>query len=189
MSTCLDQAADDDNAAVLTAALNGDTAAWEEILRRYERTVRAAVACYRPTPADAADAVQNTWLRLFERASTIRDPERLGGWLATTARREYLALLRHQRSECPSATIDAERGATEPTPEALAILAETRRRVRRATEALPARPRALIDALYYLPCSSYADIARHTGMPIGSIGPTRLRTLRCLRRHITATDG
>ena len=42
----------------------------------------------------------------------------------------------------------------------------------------------LIDALYYLPCSSYADIARHTGMPIGSIGPTRQRTLRCLRRHI-----
>jgi hypothetical protein len=67
----------------------------------------------------------------------------------------------------------------------VAITTETRRQVRLATDALPNRPRALIDALYYHPCGSYADVARHTGIPIGSIGPTRLRTLRCLRRHIT----
>lgn len=49
---------------------------------------------------------------------------------------------------------------------------------------LSARSRILINALYYHPCGSYADVARHTGMPIGSIGPTRLRTLRCLRTSL-----
>jgi RNA polymerase sigma factor (sigma-70 family) len=147
--------------------------------------VRAAVASYQPTSADAADAIQNTWLRLFEHAATIRDPEKLGGWLTTTARREYLALIRRQRTEHPVATIDTGHPCPEPAPEAVAITTETRRQVRLATDALPTRPRALIDALCYHPCGSYADVARHTGIRIGSIGPTRLRTLRCLRRHIT----
>jgi RNA polymerase sigma factor (sigma-70 family) len=189
MQTRLDPITADRNAAVLAAARAGDKAAWEEIVHRYDRLVRAAVATYRPTPTDAADAIQNTWLRLFEHAATIRDPEKLGGWLTTTARRECLALIRRQHNERPIGAIDTGQPSAEPTPEARAILADTRRQVRLATEALPPRPRALIDALYYRPCSSYAEAARHLGMPIGTIGPTRLRTLRCLRRHITSAAG
>ena len=34
--------------------------------------------------ADAADAVQTAWLRLVEKLDDIREPERLGSWLATT---------------------------------------------------------------------------------------------------------
>jgi RNA polymerase sigma factor (sigma-70 family) len=166
--------------AVLQAAQAGDSRAWEELLRRYGDLVRAAVARYRLNAGDSADAVQNTWLRLIERATTIRDPEKLGGWLATTARRECLALIRRQRIECPLATIDTGWPSPEPTPEAMAITSETRRHVRSATNTLADRPRALIDALYYRPCSDYAEVARRTGMPIGSIGPTRLRTLRGL---------
>jgi len=56
--------------------------------------------------------------------------------------------------------------------------------VRSATGALPGRPRTLIDALYYQPQASYAEVARRTGMAIGSIGPTRIRTLRYLRRSL-----
>lgn len=172
------------NAALLGAVGNGDNTAWDEIVRRYEGVVRATVATYRLAPADAADAIQNTWLRLFEHAATVRDPEKLGGWLTTTARRECLALIRHQRIEHPSDTINTDLRCADPTPEAVVITAETRRHVRLATNALSARSRILINALYYHPCGSYADVARHTGMPIGSIGPTRLRTLRCLRTSL-----
>ena len=174
------------NAVLLTAARAGDKTAWDGIIRRYDGAVRAAVASYRPTPADAADAIQNTWLRLLEHNATIRNPEKLGGWLMTTARRECLAQIRHQRTERPLATIDTDQPSPEPTPETMAIRTETRRHLRSATDALSSRPRALIDALYYRPCSNYTEVAHHTGMPIGSIGPTRLRTLRCLRRHLTA---
>src|SRR6476660_5729059 len=105
------------NRAVLGAARTGDKTAWDEIVRRYEGSVRAAVASYRLNPADAADAVQNSWLRLLEYASTIRDPEKLGGWLTTTARRECLALIRHRSIERPSAVIDSDHASLEPTPE------------------------------------------------------------------------
>ena len=136
-------------------------------------------------PADTADAIQNTWLRLFERAATIRNPDTLGGWLTTTARRECLALIRRQRAERPVATIDIGQPAPDPTPEAAMVTAEAQRHVRLATDTLSDRQRALIDALYYHPVGTYADVGRHTGMPIGSIGPTHQRAIRCLRHRLS----
>ena len=171
------------NAMLLDAARHGDAAAWTALIRRYEGTVRAVVAGYRLGAAESADAVQNTWLRLVEHSAAIRDAEKLGGWLGTTARRECLAILRLHRIE--PATPDVDQVCPAPTPEAAAIFAETRRRVRSATEALSGRPRTLIDALYYQPHVGYADVARRTGVPIGSIGPTRLRALQHLRHSLS----
>jgi RNA polymerase sigma factor (sigma-70 family) len=175
----------DTNATILGAACAGDASAWEELVRRYHGAVRAAVGSYRLKPADTADAVQNTWLRLLERGATIRNPEMLGGWLTTTARRECLALIRRQQAEYPRATIDTGQPAADPTPEAAVITSEAQRHVRSATNTLSDRQRRLIDALYLHPVGSYADVGRHTGMPIGSVGPTHLRAIRCLRHRLS----
>jgi RNA polymerase sigma factor (sigma-70 family) len=87
------------SADLLARASDGDAMAWEELFRRYNRLVRSTVASFRLQEADADEAVQNTWLRVMERMDTIRDPERLGGWLATTASRECLALIRRRHRE------------------------------------------------------------------------------------------
>jgi RNA polymerase sigma factor (sigma-70 family) len=171
------------NAALFAAARTGDEGAWPELVRRYDGLIRAVVSQFSMNSADSGDAAQNTWLRLFERAATVREPEKLGAWLATTARRECLAIVQ-RRVEYPKATEDLDRPSPDPTPEAAVIAAEMRVHVRAATDALPGRPRALIDALYYRPRSSYAEVGDLTGMPIGSIGPTRIRALRHLRRTL-----
>lgn len=71
-----------------------DQAAWQEIVRRYHGLVHARVRLFRLQDADAHDAVQMTWLRLMENCQRIQYPEYLGSWLATTASRECLAILR-----------------------------------------------------------------------------------------------
>ena len=48
---------------LVRAAADGDGRAWGEIVVRYGDLVRATVAGFRLQQADAADAVQNTWLR------------------------------------------------------------------------------------------------------------------------------
>ena len=90
---------DTDIAVVFSAARNGEPAAWTELVRRYRPVIQAAVVPFRLGDADTADVVQTTWLRLLEYGHSVRDPERLGGWLATTARRESLAVLRRRRGE------------------------------------------------------------------------------------------
>src|SRR4051794_31094466 len=68
-----------------------DPEAWQEIVRRYRGMVGKVARSYRLSDADTADVMQNTWLRAFERLETVREPDRLSGWPATTARRGGLA--------------------------------------------------------------------------------------------------
>ena len=80
------------------------------------------ISGYRLQEADARDATQRTWLRMLENHQQIREPEALGGWLKTTARRECLRILAEQRrteplperTEYPDAAADVERTVIEP---------------------------------------------------------------------------
>jgi RNA polymerase sigma factor (sigma-70 family) len=175
-----------DNADLLERIACGDAAAFVELMRRYDALVGATVRNCHLSHADAADAVQNTWMRLLERSSTIREPEKLGGWLATTARRECLVEIRRRRHELQYDPSGMEYPCLDPTPEDLAIREDTRRALRHATEGLVGRARELINALYSDPTvEHYTDLAKHLQMPIGSIGPTRARALRSLRRELS----
>jgi RNA polymerase sigma factor (sigma-70 family) len=165
-------------AALLHAADQKRSSAWEELFRRYNGLVRSTVASFRLQEADAQDAVQNTWLRVMERMSTIRDPERLGGWLATTATRECLALIRRRQREIPDEGAGKRLAATQEGPEVAVVADETRRAVHTAVGELPERRQLLIQHLFYQPEASYAEVSHATGMPPGSIGPTRRRLLR-----------
>jgi RNA polymerase sigma factor (sigma-70 family) len=169
---------------VLRAATAGNRLAWEELISRYRGLVRSTIASFRFRESDAADAEQNTWVRLLESAPAIRDPEKLGGWLATTASRECLAQLRRSRREVASETLDLEPTLPSRTPEAVVITDETHRAVRAAVAGLGGRRGVLINALFFQPELSYAQIAHETGTPIGSIGPIRGRVLQRLRRAL-----
>jgi RNA polymerase sigma factor (sigma-70 family) len=182
-------AAEDDRTGVadlLFAAAGGDQQAWAELVARYTAVVTAVVSGFRLQESDAADVVQNTWLRLLTYSATIREPEKLGGWLATTARREALGLIRRSRAEMASATAGDTVVDSAPSPEEAVMTAETRAAVRAAAGELTGRRRLLVDVLFYQPPQSYEEVSRRTGMPLGSIGPTRRRTLQELHQLLHA---
>ena len=166
---------------LVEAAADGDGRAWAEIVARYADLVRATVAGFRLQQADAADAVQNTWLRALERIGTVREPERLGGWLTTTAARECLGTLRRSKRELPVDAFVDQVAWTGPTPETRVLHAERDRAVDDAVAQLPTRRRELVHAIFGPTEVDYAQISRSTGMPLGSIGPTRGRALVELR--------
>lgn len=170
---------------LLPRAGEGDPGAWEEILRRYSTLVWATVRSFHLQDADTRDAVQTTWLRLAENAHRIRHPQRLGAWLATTARRECLRVLRHLTS-IPHFSETVLEVATDPStgPEHLAIEAETTRWLWEHVDELPPRRRTVLRALFTDSPRPYADIATTTGIPPGGIGPTRNRALQQLRENL-----
>jgi len=172
-------------ADVLSGIHDGDPAAWDEILRRYGKLVSTTVRSFRLQQADAVDAMQMTWLRLAENAHRVQFPERLGGWLATTARRECLHILR-QAKLAPIFTDVAPEPAFDPSvgPEQRVIDAETTQTLRKLIEELSPLRRTLIRMLFTDNPCSYDEVARITGMPLGGIGPTRARALRQLRDRL-----
>jgi RNA polymerase sigma factor (sigma-70 family) len=169
-------------ADLLPRASDGDPGAWEEIVRRYGGLVSATVRSFRLQDNDALDAVQMTWLRLAENAHRVQFPERLGAWLVTTARRECLRILR-DRAKLASAPLDIDTVADSSVgPEQHVIDMDTAQMLRDLVAELEPRKRNLLQALFTDNPQPYAEIARATGIPIGSIGPTRARALRRLRR-------
>src|SRR5689334_2557055 len=79
---------------LLAAVADRDPVAWRILVHRHQRLLMHVVSRYRLPPEEVADVVQTTWLRLFENLDHIRDPERLPGWLATTASRVALVASR-----------------------------------------------------------------------------------------------
>jgi len=70
-------------AALRTAAIRGDLAAFEQLVARYERVVFGLALRLTGNTEDARDAVQGVFLRMHRKLHTV-DPERsLGPWLYT----------------------------------------------------------------------------------------------------------
>jgi RNA polymerase sigma factor (sigma-70 family) len=184
---CVPADAAESAADLLLGISNGDPAAWDEILRRYGKLVHTTVRSFRLQEADALDAMQMTWLRLTENADQVQLPERLGGWLATTARRECLHIIRkiklgpNHTDVAPETVSDRSAG-----PEQRAIDAGTTRTLRELIDELSPLRRTLIRMLFADEPCSYDEIARITGIPLGGIGPTRARALRQLRDKLDA---
>jgi DNA-directed RNA polymerase specialized sigma24 family protein len=101
--------------------------------------------------------------------------------LTTTAARECLAVLRRSKRELPVDAFVDQLAWTGPTPETRVLRDERDRAVDAAVAKLPTRRRQLVDAIFRGPDADYAQVSQATGMPVGSIGPTRGRALVELR--------
>jgi len=169
---------------IVRAAAGGDQRAWDQLVERYSGLVWNVARAHRLDPAEAADVVQTSWLRLVENLGEIRTPAGVGAWLATTARREALRSIR-QTGRCrPSDQMEA---LAPPDPTAIddALLeAERDAELWAAFGRLRAGDQALLRLLVADPAPSYEEIGAALEMPIGSIGPTRARALERLRGEL-----
>ncbi|SER04847.1 RNA polymerase sigma factor, sigma-70 family [Lentzea xinjiangensis] len=174
--------------AALAAAARGDQAAWDGLVKQFSGLLWSIARAYRLNDADAADAVQCTWVKLVEHLDRIAEPERLAGWLATTARHECLQLIRRAgRLPEPSEEI-ADSPDPAPAVDHALIVGERNAALWRVFEELPDRCRRLLRVLMASPPPAYADVALALDMPVGSIGPIRQRCLNRLKALVTGNE-
>jgi len=177
-----------DPTELLVAAAGGDSAAWNALVEQYNGLLWSIARGFRLSNADAADAVQTTWLRLVENLSRIQDPTRLAAWLATTVRRECLSVLRRSGREHLMDDGDAMDVPDPAEPlDAQLLVDERDAALWRALRQLPARCQQLLRVLMAAPPPSYAAVAVALDIPVGSIGPTRQRCLDRLRSGLEAS--
>lgn len=178
-----------DDRTLLAACQRGEIDAWEQLLRKYERLV-FSVARTSGLPADdAADITQITFSYLLQSLTSV-NPQTLGGWLATVARRHSWRLQKRRQRESPSEI-------TDDVVEHRLIAAffpghsdgnsferwELVQWLQDGLAQLNERCRNLVVALYFDEDEpSYQVIAETLAIPTGSIGPTRARCLQQLRK-------
>jgi RNA polymerase sigma factor (sigma-70 family) len=171
---------------LLKQASDGDQRAWDELVRRYTNLLWSVGRAHRLDTADIADVVQTTWLRLLENLDRIADPDRLVGWLVTTSRRECLRTLRRSGREQPHSPDEGALDGpdlTEPL-DANLIREERDAELWAAFNRMNERCQRLLRVLMSIAPPPYEAVAAMLDMPVGSIGPTRMRCLQGLRRML-----
>jgi RNA polymerase sigma factor (sigma-70 family) len=172
-------------------AAAGDERAWHEIVDRYAPLLASVTSRFRLTPAETQDVAQTVWLRLVEHLGSLREPRALPRWIITTAKRESMRYLSQRRRNVPYNPLDSAWlgiAAEDAEPAADLLRAERYEALLAGLAELPTRQRELLLLLVADPPLSYAEISQRTGIPIGSIGPTRRRALARLRQTFALSD-
>ena len=186
----------DDVGVLVRSAASGDKTAWTTLVAHFSGLVWSIARAHRLGSADAEEVFQITWLRLIENVSRLKDPERVGAWLATTARNESVKVIRlGARTTITDSPYVLDRASDEESPENVVLESEEgsarMRRTRQLWSAfhqLPGRCQQLLRMLIASPPPSYADIAALLEIAIGSIGPTRGRCLQQLRALLAESE-
>jgi RNA polymerase sigma factor (sigma-70 family) len=170
---------------LIPAAAAGDRLATASLVNRYTSLIRSVARGYRLTDSDVDDVTQTVWMRCFQHLGRLREPRALPGWLKTTAQHEALRLSTAQVRSTAMDPIDLERildrtGVCDGSADLLRE--EAGRAVRDGLAELPAAQRRLLTLLHADAQPSYREISEALGIPQGSIGPTRARSLAKLRR-------
>jgi RNA polymerase sigma factor (sigma-70 family) len=172
-----------DAGQLVKRAAAGDRGAWEGLVDKYARLIWAITRDFKLGESDAADVAQATWLRLLEHIDRIEYPDRVGSWIAATARNECLrSLAARKRVVLAHDEVTLDRVASSDAEVDAGLLAAERAVVvREAVSRLPHRWQQLMELLMSDPPVSYIEISDRLGLPVGSIGPTRRRCLARLQ--------
>ena len=163
-----------DDVELARRAAAGDGGAFATLYDRHER--RAYNLCYRITgsPDDAADATQETFLKVLERLPGLAGREvNFGSYLLTAARHaSYDAIERRRRTapagEIPDSAVPVAAGAGPEAPEPLALRGAHLEDIRAANALLPARQREAL-VLREVEELSYDQVAELMGMNRNSV--------------------
>jgi RNA polymerase sigma-70 factor (ECF subfamily) len=171
---------------LLDSYLNGDRAAFKELMSRYTLELHHFLTRFLGSRAAADDVFQETFLQVHLSADTFDPQRRFKPWLftiaANKARDHHRKHARHG-SVSLSASVDADGDgdrfvdllkADIPTPEAPVLDAERSRLVKTVVDSLPIHLREIL-LLSYFQRLSYNQIADSLEIPLGTV-KSRLHT-------------
>ena len=167
----------DQDETLVCRCIEGDSRAWESLVAQYSGLVYSIARAFGLREDQCDDVAQSVFLSLTRGLSSLKEPKALRGWISTTTRREASRVRRSALKRAASTLevdpVGRERAVNEAADEAERIFV-----LRNALHELGERCRKLLEALYVeRQAPDYQTISERLGMPVGSIGPTRIRCL------------
>ena len=172
------------DAELLAHVADGDRGAFEELHRRYARSVLGIALRRIGDRGRAEDATQDTFASIWRSASRF-DPSRgeATSWLYTVARNAIVDGLRRRRE--PPVEEAPDLASPGPGPDEEAEQGWVAWRVHRALEVLPEQERTVVELGYWSGLSQ-SEIAGYLGIPLGTV---KTRTRAALRRLAGELEG
>jgi RNA polymerase sigma-70 factor (ECF subfamily) len=156
-------------AAVVLAAREGNRHAFDELFSRYQRAVYLTVLRRLGNEAEAQELVQEVFIQALRKIRQLENPACFGGWLRSIAQR--MALNRVMRSRS-ALSLDAERTTCEfteaQTPLGQILARERADQVRHGLDRLAELDRDTLVAFYFQG-RSLVEMSDQFDSPVGTI--------------------
>ena len=163
---------------LVQAAAAGDSHGWDGLVERFGALVWSTARAWGLSLEEGADVAQTTWLRLAEQLGRLRDgPDRIGVWLASTARQESLRLVVTRVGD------HADPGQEEPAapPAATATPLEPEVMLWRVLRDLPEHCRRLLRVLSAVPPPDQEELAAALDLKVTDVPAARVACLEAFR--------
>lgn len=170
----------------MTRVKEGDRDAFQDLTRRYQRKVFALAYGFFRDREEALDLVQETFLRLYEKAALYRDGEDFQGWLFRIARN--LCIDSYRRGRVRGAGLAGDVLVEALPDEAPGSLDAERRSDLRAVfrsvlDRLADKQRTVFVMKHYNDMP-YQEIARTLGIAVGTVKSLHFKAVRNLRKQL-----
>ncbi len=151
------------DAELVKAVLNGKKYLFAELVKRYERAVRAIALDVIGDYHSATDVSQEAFIRAYERLAGLRKPESFGPWLMKITRRCALDSVRRKPKET---LVETKITAAIENPNGR--LDEDKQRLLAAVVKLPVAEKQAV-MLRYFGDNSVNDVAKILGRSTGTV--------------------
>lgn len=120
------------DADIIKQVLNGNTVAYEQLMRRYNQRLFRIGICYLKDERDVEDAMQTTYLKSFRNLASFNHTSQFSTWLIRIMINECLQLLRKQwpyqeldiSAELPEMVLTSQSGEDELIKKEMKLLLE-----------------------------------------------------------------
>jgi len=171
----------DVDAELVDRYLTGDTAAFDEIMIRYERQIYRV--CYRfvDNREDAMDLAQEVFIKAFEHLTTFRRESSLKTWLYRIAMNHCINHVKKHSQEFVE--ISEYTGSIRASAQSQMEDREQREHFRRMVKQLPPKQKAILE-LRINEQLSYDEIAKISGRSVSTIKASVFFALEKLRKLV-----
>ena len=160
----------------------GDFSSWQNLVDKYAALVYSVAKRAGLSDADAEDCSQQTWLSLYRKRKSIKDPKAIPAWLIKTTHRQAVKLsqqLNRMRTLDKSDVFTS----SEPLPIDVIVHLEQQVLIEEGLKKLDPRCRKILTSLYFTdPPKSYSEIAKMLKIKSNNIGPIRSRCIAKLKK-------
>jgi len=175
--------ADDD---LVLQSQNGNTSAFEALVRNYQQMVHALTFRMTGSPADAEDLAQETFLRAYDQIGSFKGRAKFSTWLYSIAVHACLNWRRDEARRCQAYAHCAEEVRARPAPAGItAPENEMVQGTQAALLKLPAKQRAAIVLTIY-DGLNHAEAAKILRCPETTVSWRVFAARRKLKRWLTA---
>jgi RNA polymerase sigma-70 factor (ECF subfamily) len=180
-----------DEAVLVKAAKRGDTAAFDEIVRRYEQRILRCAESMIHNREDAEEVVQESFAQAFVHLPSFREESRLYTWLVRITMNQALMRLRKRRdivlsiddSAGPGSLLAREIEDGRPSPEQLLLQQELQALLDAELRKIKPTPRRVFR---YRDIQEFSieETAQALGMSISAVKSALLRARLSLRESL-----